>query len=577
MPKTDIVVRMAGTAGEGALLMGDILGQALAKLGWDLLLYFSFEAEVRGEKPSFSQIRVSQSPPHSQGEAVDILLGLNRNALELNIPYLATDGFAIYDGRPMDIFRGEELYEPPLPEGVRRSSVPLEVISQRDLGFPAAKNIIALGALCKFLGVPPDIMKYLLEGRFSKKGESVVSTNLKAFDIGHDHIFGFAPPFSLGKKGDPKLFVSGNRASAIGAMAGGCGFFAGYPITPATEVMEYLAKDLPGLGGTVIQAEDEISALGMVLGASFAGKRAMTATSGPGLSLMSEMLGLSWVAEVPAIVLDVQRGGPSTGLPTRPEQSDLDLALHGGHGDVGRIVLAPTNVEECFHAVRSSFGLAEKYQMPVLVLTDQYIGYRRESLDSLKAEEAVQDGRLKPSVQELINYKRYQVTENGISPLSVPGEEGGFFVATGLEHTEEGLPNYDAEIHRAMSAKRFRKLDSARAEKWFSRFGASDAEVGVLAWGSVVGAAMEAVEMACTEGIKVAGFYTVFMSPLPDEEMRGFIGSVRRIIIPELNHTGQFARLVRERFLVEPVSLALTLGGPITAGRILEAIRGGSI
>ncbi len=574
MLREDIVIRMAGTAGEGALVLGDILAQALARLGWGLLLHFSFEAEVRGEKPSYSQLRVSKDPPLSQGGGIDLLLGLNRAALELNLPELSAGGIVLYDGRPIDPFRGEETYEPPLPDGVTGFSVPFEVISQRDVAFPASKNIAALGALTYLLGLPFQTIQSSVENRFKRKGDKVVDANMKALDMGHESLSGIAPPFAFGESGTPRLLLSGNRAASLGAMAGGCRFFAGYPITPATEVMEYLAHDLPGLGGTVIQAEDEIAALGMVLGASYSGARAMTATSGPGLSLMSEMLGLASASEVPAVVLDVQRGGPSTGLPTRPEQSDLNIALYGSHGEAPRIVLAPTNVEECFYATGRALGLAEKYQMPVIILSDQYLSYRRETLDGLDPDKALSGGRLKPTAEELKDYKRYRITDDGISPMSVPGEEGGLFVATGLTHNEVGLPAYDASTHMAMLKKRSGKLKTAaRFDKWFERFGADDASIGVIAWGSVVGAAKEAVHAACESGINACVFYTVFLNPLPEDEIREFIRPLKRLIIPEMNHTGQFARLIRERFLVEPVSIALPLGVPFPVEAILEAIK----
>lgn len=574
MPQKDVVIRLAGTAGEGALSLGEILGRAFARLGWELMLSFSFEAEVRGEKPSYSQLRVSDEKPLSQGGMVDVLVALNKDALLLNLPELAPGGAVIYDGSPIDAFRGVTAYEPSLPGGACGIPVPFEVISQEKIGFPSAKNMAALGAVVRVLGLPSDMVASLVEARFSRKGDIVTGHNLAALGMGHDHLSGLEPLHRFGQRGAPKLMVSGNQACATGAIAGGCRFFAGYPITPATEVMEYMAKELPAFGGTVIQAEDEMAALGMVMGASFAGTRAMTATSGPGLSLMSELVGLASTAEVPAVILDVQRGGPGTGLPTRPEQSDLFLALHCGHGNPPRMVLAPTTVEECYTAAGRAHALAERYQMPVIVLTDQYIAYRRETLDALPPQGAA-DVRVKHAPEELEGYRRYRITETGISPVSIPGEPGGMFVATGLEHSEAGLPAYDAATHIAMMDKRARKLVTASSEKWAHRFGAEDADVGVIAWGGVAGAAMEAVGLACREGIRAAGYYTVFLSPLPEEEMRGFIRSVRRVIVPELNHDGQFARLLRERFLVEPVSLALPLGGPFPVSAILDAIRGG--
>ncbi len=576
MPQTDIVIRLAGTAGEGALSLGDILARAFARLGWELMLSFSFDAEVRGEKPSFSQLRVSDERPLSQGSRVDVLVGLNKDALELNLPELAEGALVVYDGTPVDIFHGEGKYEPELPEGATGIPVPFEVISQGRVGFPASKNMVALGALTRLLGIPYELVAGLVGEKFGRKGDIVKGHNLQALELGYGQVSGAPEAYSFGRRGAPKLMVSGNQAAALGAIAGGCRFFAGYPITPATEVMEALASELPSFGGTVVQAEDELAALGMVLGASFAGKRAMTATSGPGLSLMSELLGLSCVAEVPCVVLDVQRGGPSTGLPTRPEQSDLECALHGSHGGAERMVLAPTNVTECFQAVGRAQGLAEKYQTPVVVLTDQFLGYRRETLERLDPVDVncADDARLRPKQGEG-TYLRYILTEDGISPMSVPGEPDTLFTATGLEHTEDGTPAYDAETHIRMSGKRAAKLDTlGRAERWTGRFGTEGADIGVLAWGSVVGAAKEAVALAGSRGVEASGFYTVFLNPLPEDELGEFVRSVKRLIIPELNHTGQFARLIRERFLVGPEPLALPLGGPFPADRILSAIMG---
>jgi len=571
MPQTDIVIRLAGTAGEGALSLGEVLARAFVRLGWELMLSFSFDAEVRGEKPSYSQLRVSDVKPLSQGAKVDLLVGLNTVAVELNLAELNHDALVIYDGTPIDMFKGEQVYEPKLPDGVSGMAVPLQVISQSKVAFPASKNMAALGALTGVLGIPVELVRGLVAGKFARKGDAAVEHNLAAFDLGFEHVRDMPAHYSLGERGGPKLMVSGNQACALGAVAGGCRFFAGYPITPATEVMEQLARDLPSFGGSVVQAEDELAALGMVIGASFAGRRAMTATSGPGLSLMSELLGLGYVAEVPAVVLDVQRGGPSTGLPTRPEQSDLFTALYGSHGDAQRIVLAPTCVEDCFTAVGQAQGLAERCQMPVLVLTDQFLAYRRESLDGLDTAAAQAGGRVVPeSAGE--PYLRYRITDDGISPMSVPGEQDTLFTATGLEHTESGLPAYDADTHRKMSDKRAKKLSAASAERWLGSFGSEGAEIGVLGWGSVVGAAREAVGLAAAKGVKAFGFYTVMLNPLPGDELGRFVRSVKTLIMPELNHAGQFARLIRERYPVEPVTLALTPGGPFPVDVILDAI-----
>ncbi|MER3486786.1 MAG: 2-oxoacid:acceptor oxidoreductase subunit alpha, partial [Chloroflexota bacterium] len=283
-----------------------------------------------------------------------------------------------------------------------------------------------------------------------------------------------------------------------------CRFFAGYPITPASDIMEFLAEALPRVGGAVIQAEDEISAITMCIGASYAGKKAMTSTSGPGFSLMVEALGLATMAEIPVVVVDAQRAGPSTGMPTRHEQGDLYLAAFGGHGEVPRIVLAPTTVADCFYQIINAFNLAEKYQTPVIVLSDTVLAVRTESiekpdLNKVRIEHRLlyqPNGRTNGAAAEGDRYLRYALTESGISPMSLPGMEGGQYVAMGLEHNEIGRPRYDVRTHASMTEKRFRKIIAARQDAPEpERYGDPGAEIGILTWGSTAGAVIEAIDL----------------------------------------------------------------------------------
>ena len=329
-----------------------------------------------------------------------------------------------------------------------------------DAGAKGSKNVVGLGVLVALFGLRQETIRRAIEKRFGRKKAAVGELALKAFDAGLAHGATLATLKDRGitfTPGPSKLIMSGNEAVAVGALHAGCRFFAGYPITPSTEVLQFLDEWFPKMGGSVIQTEDELAAIGAVVGASFAGVKSMTATSGPGLSLMTEMLGLASMAEVPCVIVDVQRGGPSTGLPTKSEQSDLWQALFGSHGDAPRVVIAASDVEDCFHATVEAFNISEEFQIPVVVLTDQSIGQRRETLDPGRLVHEVID-RAIPTAAELVDYERYKDTPEGTSPMSVPGMKGGIYQTNGLEHDELGRPASMHIVHEKMNAKRYRKL-----------------------------------------------------------------------------------------------------------------------
>jgi 2-oxoglutarate ferredoxin oxidoreductase subunit alpha len=364
--------------------------------------------------------------------------------------------------------------------------------------------------------------------------------------------------------------------------------------------MEGMAKDLPRFGGTFLQAEDEITALASVLGASYGGVRAMTATSGPGFSLMAELIGLSSMAELPAVIIDAQRAGPSTGMPSKMEQSDLSFALHASHGDTPRIVLAPADVADCYQLMALAFTMAERYQMPVIFLTDQSLTARVESVDRHVFQPVEVKGRLQASKHaqngnsdrrdnasrlfedkllvgagaQAHSYARYAYTESGVSPISTPGTGAPAYVATGLEHDELGRPNYEPEDHTAMMEKRFRKLASAVADiPPVERYGDGDATIGLIGWGSTEGTIQEAVDRARAQGKKVASIHLRVLSPLPDHVIQDFIRSVQQVIVPECNYSGQLANLLGAKYGLQAIRVNKFGGIPFTAGEILRAIQ----
>jgi len=378
-----------------------------------------------------------------------------------------------------------------------------------------------------------------------------------------------------GPRKTKELVLSGNESLALGAIAVGCRFYAGYPITPATDIMEFLAKELPKLGGYVVQTEDEISAIGVVLGASFAGKKAMTATSGPGFSLMTEMMGLAVAAELPAVIVNVQRVGPSTGMPTKTEQGDLYQACYGSHGSAPRVVMALTSVEDCFYGAMQAFNLAEQFQMPVIVLSDASLGHRKATVPVPDPSKVPVVERRKPTAEELVAYKRYRFTPDHISPMSVPGMEGGGYVAEGLEHDEGGYPAAsNHENHLRLTQKRYGKF--AQVEKISNElvhiYGEPHPEIGIIGWGSTEGVIREAVQMAQDKGYSVGALHPKILYPQPLAKLTDFIKGTKAVIIPEVNYTGQFATLLRKRFAYEFNQLNKCIGLPFTPKEVFDKI-----
>jgi 2-oxoglutarate ferredoxin oxidoreductase subunit alpha len=345
--------------------------------------------------------------------------------------------------------------------------------------------------------------------------------------------------------------------------------------------MEFLAAELPKVGGAVVQAEDEIAAIGMVLGSSFAGTKSMTATSGPGLSLMTEMLGLSAMAEIPAVIVDCQRAGPSTGMPTRHEQADLNLALYGGHGEIQRIVLAPVSVIDCFWQAINAFNLAEEYQVPVVLLSDTVLAVRTESIPRPDLGKVELKHRLTfrgngdgiPAAEH--RFLRYEYTDSGISPVAVPGTEGGQYVATGLEHNEAGRPRYDAVTHAEMTRKRFKKMElAARNAPPAHQHGDPSAEIGIVTWGSTYGVVVEAIDRLESQGVKVHALAPRQLWPIPDLQLRPFLESKRVVLVPEVNYSGQFADLLASRYQRELKRVNVFGGAPFSVAEITQAVQG---
>ena len=578
MAHDDVTICIVGSGGDGVVTLGDLVAQVAAREGLHVVKTEAYGPQIRGGESSCT-VRVAANVVHAPGASAD------------GLGVFGWSDFARFRGEisvcPDALVLCEATEERPeaedlgLVDGEKLTwiSVPFAGISRDSAGTPGSKNVVALGILGDLLGLPADLLQRAMARRFGRKKPAVLEANTRAFEAGRQFAATQAAAFSLKRlaytASEPRLLLSGNEAVAIGALHAGCRFFAGYPITPSSEILHFLAEWMPRAGGAFLQTEDELAAIGAVIGASFAGVKAMTATSGPGLSLMIEMLGLAAMAEVPVVIVDVQRGGPSTGNPTKSEQSDLLQALFGTHGDAPRVVLTASDVADCFHATVEAFNISEEFQIPVLVLSDQAVGQRKETIsaDSLRHEVR---NRVQPTEAELESYERYRETPSGVSPMSVPGTRRGMYQTNGLEHDAAGRPNSLYLTHETMNAKRYRKMWPIR-ERYhaFQRFGPARADVGVLCWGSSKGPVQEAVARANANGPTLAAFVPQTMYPFPKQDFEEFLASIGQLLIVELSYTAQFYKYLRT-FLDLPAGRTHVFkrsgGMDLTAGEVLEAV-----
>lgn len=588
--EVDFTVRIGGEGGEGAISCGELFAQAVARTDYHVFTYISYPAEIRGGF-SMIQIRTRDWTIYSMGSQVDYLVVFNQQAYDSTIDDIKKGGTVVYDPDTVEIKPNADVKFYP----VRLTKIAAEVT-----GGKLGKNVVALGAMGQLFNLDQRFLEKLMQDRYGAKGDDVVAMNIKALQAGYEagEANQWEKKFRLDCKSDNKhsyMMLSGNEAVALGTIAAGCRFVAGYPITPATPIFETLTKIMPMVGGRAIQLEDEIASISACIGASFAGEKAITPTSGPGLQLMGEQLNLTAMAELPMVIVDVQRGGPSTGLPTKTEQSDLKFAIYGTSGEVPRCIIAPTTVEDCFYQTIRAFNIAEAMQMPVTILTDQSIGYRKATVrvPSFEGIHEIADSmdikrvtiptanridivnRQKPTEDELEDYHRFRITESGVSPISRPGTPKGQYLATGLEHTEKGIANYTPEVHLNMTKKRFKKLETlskALEANPPEYYGSRDSNIGVIGWGSTEGAIREARYMAEAAGINIRHLHPKVISPLPEKQIRRFLAGLKQVIIVEENFTGQFAHFIKAKFGIRPIEVHKCEGEPISPQEIYASI-----
>ena len=547
----DLVIGMAGSGGDGIVSAGESLIAACATEGYHAVMTKSFGSQIRGGESS-CRVRLAIDPVLNPGGSLDVAVALNWEDFLKFGAELPVGGntVVIYDAAtgvppeqiPLTGVTPDEVFPVPIGEMARKAT-----------GTDKAKNTVVLGLLSGWFGIVREGVMKGLRKKLAKKGPELLAANERAFQAGIDyaaeHPLRTSRLMEKPVKPGVKLLTDGNDICAAAAIFAGCQFFGGYPITPSTEVMQFLTREIWKYGGAVLQAEDEIAGIGAAVGASFAGKKSMTATSGPGMSLKTEIIGLASIAELPLVIVNVQRGGPSTGMPTKSEQSDLFQAVYSAHGDVVRPVLAPTTVSDTFDVTVEAFNLAERYQTPVIVLSDQEIAQRKEVIDPIDTTRFHIEERLRPGPAELEGgYTRFKFTESGISPISHPGMKGGTYLGAGIEHNEKGDPTASGDMHAKMTEKRFRKFDPLHERTDLFRIeGDVDAPLALISWGSTAGVCREALALARAERLKVKLLVPYLLYPIAEGVYRRFFESVKAGLVVEQSQQGQLYRILRTR------------------------------
>lgn len=538
--------KVGGQQGEGIESTGEIFSMAMNRLGYFLYGYRHFSSRIKGGHTN-NKITVRATEVRAITDDLDILVAFDQETIDVNYQELTANGIILADAK----------FNPQQPEDCKAPmfAVPFTEIAT-ELGTSLMKNMVAIGATASLLNLEDSVFQSVVDEIFGRKGEVVVQKNMEAIAKGHEVMNDL-----LGERvgdwqivladGKHRMFMIGNDAVALGALAAGVRFMAAYPITPASEIMEYLIDKLPEVGGAVIQTEDEIAAATMAIGANYGGVRSFTASAGPGLSLMMEAIGLSGMTEQPLVIVDTQRGGPSTGLPTKQEQSDLMAMLYGTHGEIPKVVIAPSTAEEAFYDTIQAFNIAEELQLPVIILTDLQLALGKQTVEPFDYSKVeIRRGKLVDSVEapdvDKAYFKRYETTTDGVSPRVIPGIEHGIHHVTGVEHDETGKPSEAPSNRAAQMEKRFRKLDAINfKEPIYARTEHEDADVLVVGFNSTRGAIDEALERLNNQGMKVNHAQVRLIHPFPVDEMQALMAKAKKVVVVENNFTGQLANIMK--------------------------------
>jgi 2-oxoglutarate ferredoxin oxidoreductase subunit alpha len=532
-----ISIALAGSGGSGVMTAGNLLLDAAAKAGLYGLMVRTSGPQIRGGEAA-ALLRLARTQTESLDDGFDLLLAIdwqNINRFADEIPMRAS-GLLVGDsdeGEPPPVF---------LAGGARFVSLPLKKMAKAISG--SWTNMVALGVSGALAGIPAEALEQALRASW-KRADAALEANLKALHAGIDaasDIEGMPRISAAAAPSEKRWLLSGNEGAGFGALRGGIRFVAAYPITPATEMLEWMAPALTKVGGTLLQAEDELASINMIIGASFGGVPSLTATAGPGLALMTEGIGLAVSAEVPVVIVDVMRGGPSTGIPAKSEQSDLSFAVSGLHGDAPRLVLAPTSIADCVATTQWAVQLAEALQAPAIVLSDQFMGQSRAIIDR-PADPGFAARRLVAEA-DTPDFKRYRNTESGVSPMAIPGTPGIVYTADGLEKSEAGIPSSQARDHYAQLDKRERKLVRYDYGDWWADI-EGEGDIAVITFGSVTDVAREALARLAEQGTKVRLIALRLLAPALPDRLAEALDGVKRVLVVEQNHSAQLFRYLR--------------------------------
>ena len=573
--KRDFIWKMGGQQGQGVESCGEILGKVLAQEGYSLFSQRLFASRIKGGHTTIA-LRIATKEIATIGEHVDCLVALDQETIDIHGKEVPEGGVIIAD----------DAFHPKFEAHTGRMFLALPITElAKKYGSMQMKNIAALGMSAGVLGFPEEPFYGFIADRFAKKGDEIISKNKAIFKDGYDTAIAAMHGVELGKLAIPpkkdQLYLLGNEAAALGAISAGARFMASYPITPATEIMEYMIKVIHKIHGTVVQTEDELSSCMMAMGGGYAGVRAFTATSGPGLSLMAESISMAATAEIPVVIIDVMRAGPSTGMATKVEQSDIRYAIGSGHGDAEKIVLAAASIEDCYYITQEAFNLAEKFQTPVIVLSDLQFGMCKQSVPAfdlhrvgIERGKLIREGLPELDTKKKEYFHRFEDVEDGISPRTIPGVKNGMFLSTGLEHNVFGKPAEGVGDRVMEMEKRHRKFAGVPEAITPFYVNHEDTEcdlllVGITSTGGAIDEACEALE---AEGKKVNHLHLRLLSPFPAEALRPYIEGAKKVLIVEEDLTEQLRELFAIHFSCHDKLLSCLQydGTPFTASTILK-------
>lgn len=573
--KRDFIWKMGGQQGQGVESCGEILGKVLAQEGYSLFSQRLFASRIKGGHTTIA-LRIATKEIATIGEHVDCLVALDQETIDIHGKEVLEGGVIIAD----------DAFHPKFEAHTGRMFLALPITElAKKYGSMQMKNIAALGMSAGVLGFPEEPFYGFIADRFAKKGDEIISKNKAIFKDGYDTAIAAMHGVELGKLATPpkkdQLYLLGNEAAALGAISAGARFMASYPITPATEIMEYMIKVIHKIHGTVVQTEDELSSCMMAMGGGYAGVRAFTATSGPGLSLMAESISMAATAEIPVVIIDVMRAGPSTGMATKVEQSDIRYAIGSGHGDAEKIVLAAASIEDCYYITQEAFNFAEKFQTPVIVLSDLQFGMCKQSVPAfdlhrigIERGKLIREGLPELDTKKKEYFHRFEDVEDGISPRTIPGVKNGMFLSTGLEHNVFGKPAEGVGDRVMEMEKRHRKFAGVPEAITPFYVNHEDTEcdlllVGITSTGGAIDEACEALE---AEGKKVNHLHLRLLSPFPAEALRPYIEGAKKVLIVEEDLTEQLRELFAIHFSCHDKLLSCLQydGTPFTASTILK-------